>query len=150
MVTKRDVDRLLDMFVREHEITLVDILDEMEDGYVKVVSPVYQICRKFPGSPMPLPDLVGLVELPLEGERDDGNDICIRAWEVLRDPASAPLKAVRGLDGPLMCCAGGVPLRYLHSCLFRMWRSPGDRTTANQTPDFRILAEWILTLTSEA
>jgi hypothetical protein len=60
------------------------------------------------------------------------------------------LHAVRGEDGPLLGDRRVqadliiISERYTVSCLFRGWRSSAG--PVNQTPDYRILAEWILTL----
>ena len=151
LVTKRDMYKLLDLLAKEHDISLASITQERSIGYINSVSPLYQVYKNFPGIPTSITSLAELVVDPGPCEWDDGRmdnstEVCELARELLLHPSSAPLFAFRGNDGTLLHFIDGgtdeMPKRYCESYLSRPWRYA--RESLNQTPDYRIIAEWIL------
>ena len=151
LVTKRDMYKLLDLFAKEHDICLTSITCEPSNGYINSVSPLYQVYRNFPGTPTPISSLAELIVDPGpcewdNGRQDNSTEVCALAREVLIHPASAPLFAIHGNDGALLHFIDpgedAVPKRYYDSYLFRAWSYVSE--SLNQTPDYRIIAEWIL------
>lgn len=146
-MTKDDVERLLSMLFKEHRIDADCLRQEHPEGYLNTISPICQISRsidRWANEAITLDDLAGFVETK-GGATDNGAWLCQKAREVLLDPGSCPLEAIRSRsDGVLLRWTGdSAPEAYTKSILEAPSWEP-----QYHTPDYRIIAEWVLSLTS--
>lgn len=146
-ITKADVIRLRDAFLREHSMSFYDLLLDIEGTYAKSISPALQLYFNFPSDgDVAFEDLAGLIELRGTPGEDNGHEICQQAKDLFSgDQESLPLLALqRGEDGALLKATSGdrLPDALLGSLVKRSW----ELEDSEQTADCHLIASWILSL----